>query len=467
MIRNRSVRFYLTLSYALFLFVVLSAVHLIWFEQQEAAAEAAVRARLEHNARELGAFSDFEGDTISLPAYYTAYGNSVRVVFLSLDREARSLSPHELTPYQQDIVYEIGSEALAGNTVSREIYSRGHGETLYSAAPVYDEEGILKGAICLFLSIDDFESWLVQVRRKSLLLIALVALLSTPLGMVLATLLTSRITGARNLAGQVASGDYHARLPESGPQELADLSRHLNNMAEQLQQQRNTREMVLANLTHELARPLGGLRLGVESLRSGAVDNHDLADDLLNEMGKTIQHMEALLEDLSLAARPEGSPLQLEFSPVPLNPLLHGIKSRYWPRAESQGIKLLVCWPDDDLMIEADELRLYQILTNLIDNAMKFTPAGGSIVVSAKGLGDEVDLTICDNGPGIPQTELSNMFTPFTQGKHTDQIHQGMGLGLSIVNQLVLAHGGNIDLSNLPEGGLQARITLPVTQANR
>ena len=243
---------------------------------------------------------------------------------------------------------------------------------------------------------------------------------------------------------------------------MADLAHHLNEMAEELQKQRRGRELVLANMTHELARSLGGLRLGVDSLQGGALEDPALAADLLIEMGQSLQRMEALIEDLALAARPVAKPVHLDLVPLPIEPMIHGLKSRFWRRAEQQGISLEVYLPDELPLVEADELRLHQILANLLDNAIKFTPVGGTITLSAERVDKTVRLTVRDTGPGIPAKELKRVMEPFTQGETTARIRQGMGLGLSIVQQLTVAHGGQFELSNAEEGGLVATIIIPI-----
>lgn len=465
--RNRlSIRFYLALSLSLFILVILGTAIYLWYSYEEQLAERGLLEQLTQRAELLATLSETVNSPdqfLYLPATNAALDRNLLVAYISADQQVHSLSETALNPYQIDLAHELGQEALQGRVTSREVYRNAQHtiETLYAAAPVFDDEGRIVGAVCLILPLNSFEATVHQSQMRLLVTAGGIALLSFLLGIGLATLWTQSLTKAQRLAAQVASGEYGLRLPETGPREMADLAHHLNEMAEELQKQLRGRELVLANMTHELARSLGGLRLGVDSLQGGALDDPTLAADLLTEMQQSLQRMEALIEDLALAARPLAKPVQLDLAPVPLEPMIHGLKSRFWRRAEQQGVNLEVHLPDELPVIEADELRLHQILANLLDNAIKFTSAGGTVTLSAENLDNAVRLTIRDTGPGIPARELKHVMEPFTQGETAVRIRQGMGLGLSIVQQLTAAHGGQFELANAEQGGLVATITLP------
>lgn len=463
---RRSIRTYLTLSYAIFVLVALSVVDLYWFARQEAAAEAAIRSQLEHQTRLLATLVDinnFSPDQVSLPSFYTAVEQNLQLAFVAPDLTIHNLSNLPLTDLQERHIRSIGGEALKGATTSREVYGseRGH-ESLYGATPVFDADGNVLGAVCLILPLDSFESTIMQARISSLLFVAAVAIATIPFGWIVATWLTRRLSQAQQSAAKVANGDYELRLPEGGPHELHELSRSLNQMGEELQKRDRARQILLANMTHELARPLGGIRLGIESLRAGASEDPETSESLLTEMDQSIQRMEAMIEDLALSARPKSHPLKLRPSTVALEPLLHGLYARFSRRAETRGVQLDLELPGSLPSIEADEMRLFQILANLADNALKYTPTGGRVTLYAEQTPGVIELGVRDTGPGIPEEEADRMLEPFTQGETASEVRQGMGLGLSIVYELVQAHGGQLRLENLPGGGLQAAVQLPL-----
>ena len=206
-----------------------------------------------------------------------------------------------------------------------------------------------------------------------------VTVLGVGVSILLTNFISRQFTQAKLLAKMVTDGDYDLRIPEGGLTELHDLSHYLNVMAERLQNQSNTRRTLLANVAHELARPLAGLLLGIESLRKGAIQYPDLADDMLVSMGQTIHRLESLIDDITLAAQPEALPIKLHLTSLPVEPFLQGVATRFWSLAESRGLKLEVHVPDGVPPVVADEKRLNQIIGNLLDNAIKFTPRGKTI----------------------------------------------------------------------------------------
>lgn len=464
---RRSIRAYLTISYALFVFIVLGIVDLYWFARQEAAAELAIRSQLEHQTRLLSTLLDLDQlarNQVYLPSFYAAVESNLQVLFISPTFEIRNLSNIPLESYQEPHVVQIAAQALEGSTRSREIYGPQWGdESLYGAAPVFDAGGRVLGAICLILPLDSFEATIMQARLGTLASAAGVAVISIPFGWILATLLTRRLSLAERSAAKVAAGDYRLRLPEGGPRELDQLAHSLNQMGEELFKREHARKILLANMTHELARPLGGLRLAVESLRGGALEDPETSEGLLTDMAQSIQRMEAMIEDLALSARPTTHQLTLHKSSLALTPLLHGLRARYAPRAEVRGIHLQLKVPAVLPDLEADEIRLFQIIGNLVDNALKFSPTGGSVTIYAEQLSDRIEVGVRDTGPGIPAGEVERMLEPFTQGANASDVRQGMGLGLSIVRELAEAHGGELVLENRPGGGLQIAVRLPLS----
>jgi two-component system sensor histidine kinase BaeS len=463
---KRSVRFYLALSHSLFVFFVIGVAAYIWFSQQEQTAERVLGNQLKERARLLATLIDvnqFSSYGLKLPASYSAVESNVRVVLLTPELQVRNLSDRALTPDQVQVSLDMGARALKGEAFTREVYSENpSGESIYAAAPLYDTGGRVVGAVCLILPLADFEANMIGTRSQVLLLVAGLSLLSLLLGLAVAVFLTRPLTQAKKLAARVASGDYSLRLPETGPHELAELAGHLNRMAGELEEQASSRRIVLAKVAHELARPLGGLKLGMETLRNGAISQPKLADDLLREMERTVDGMAALTDDLSLASRPITQPLTLHKKPVEVAPFLADLESRFSMIAEGKGIHLAKNLPDDLPTVLADEVRLMQIMSNLTDNAIKFTPAGGCVTISAGVRDHHLDLDVRDTGPGISANELPHIFEPFYRGESLNKESAGTGLGLVVARQLAQAHSGCLELMNLGEGGLLARLTLPL-----
>ena len=376
------------------------------------------------------------------------------------------LAPGTVSPRQADLFLQLSTEhRIYEDVYATLIHSEFESTSVYAAAPVLDTKKQPIGIVCLLMPLGDLETYVLRMRWLLIGAIIIVALLGIGVSFLLTNYFSRQFSQAQGLAATVANGNYHLRIPEEGPTELRNLSRYLNQMAEKLQEQFKMRQTLLANVAHELARPLGGLQLGIESLRKGAIQDPDLADDLLVSMRLTIQRLEGLIDDITLAAQPETLPIKLNRTALTVEPFLQGVATRFWSLAESRGLKLEVQVEAGLLPVSADEKRINQIIGNLVDNAIKFTPRGKTIRLSAEQVDEgNIRLMVHDGSKGIAPDEAEHLFEPFYQGDIGRRIKQGMGLGLSIAQQLAQAHDGSLALENHPEGGTLAILTLPVAE---
>ena len=467
------IRAFLGLGHALLLLVSLGAIGFVWSQNEyqvtTQALKNAMRERVSLIAKIIGhelaeydalKFDDAEFSVI-------AQDKNQFVVFIDNSGVLQELVPGSVSPRQDELFLRLNQDHPA----YREAYvslidSDAQAASVYAAAPVLDARGERLGTVCLLMPLGDLEAYITRARLFLLSAMIIVGLLGIGVSVALTNSLSRHFLRAQEMAATVASGDYHLRIPEAGPTELRDLSHYLNQMAEKLQEQLKMRQTLLSNVTHELIRPLAGLQLGIESLRKGAVNDPELADDLLVSMGQTIKRLEALIDDIALAARPESRPVELICTPVAVEPFLQGLATRFWGLTESRGLRLKVHVEAGLPPISADEKRLNQILGNLVDNAIKFTPRGNTIELSAQLEGDSfIRLMVHDGGEGISAEEAEYIFEPFYQGDKGRRIKQGIGLGLSIARQLTLAHGGELWLENDPQGGTRAIFTLPMADS--
>lgn len=374
------------------------------------------------------------------------------------------IAPGSVSPVQRDLIQQLNSERpIYDNVYVSLIHSEVESTSIYAAAPVLDTKNRMIGTACLLMPIGFLDAYISRLRWTLLGAIFVVALLGIGGAFIMTDYFSRQFAHAQQLAATVANGNYHLRIPEKGPTELRDLSHYLNLMAEKLQEQLKTRQRLLANVAHELARPLAGLQLGIESLRKGAIQDANLADDLLVNMAHTTRRLEDLIDDITLAARPESHHIELHRTVLAVEPFLRGVATRFWSMAESRGINLEVQVEPRLPPVFADEKRLNQIIGNLMDNAIKFTPHGKTVSLCAERFGeDSVRFMVHDGGQGISPEEINNLYEPFYQGDVGRRIKQGMGLGLSIARQLAMAHGGDLTLENHPQGGALAILTLSI-----
>jgi PAS domain S-box-containing protein len=226
------------------------------------------------------------------------------------------------------------------------------------------------------------------------------------------------------------------------------------------------KDFFLAFVSHELRSPLNAILGWTKILLTKQVDEETRRNAL-----ETIEHsarsQAKLINDLVDSARVASGKLKLEFRPVNLNEILKNVFNSQKPQAENKNIRLDFSAEAENITIFGDSVRLHQIFTNLLSNSLKFTPAGGSISINLRAVGDNVEVSITDNGQGINPEFLPKIFTQFSQGDEKNSRDQtGLGLGLSIVKTLVEKHKGSVRAESEGIGkGSTFTVTLPQSEA--
>ncbi len=281
------------------------------------------------------------------------------------------------------------------------------------------------------------------------------------LGWVLALNLERPLRNITTAIHHLAQGESQAPLPEKGPEEITLLVRSLNVLVQRLHDLESARQHLLANLVHELGRPLGALRSAIEALRTGADRNEQLRQELLSGIDEEIQYLQRLLEDLAHLHNQVLGTLELNRQMINLNEWLPLVLAIRREAALKKGLRWETRIPADLPVIYADPERLAQALGNLLNNALKYTPGGGTVSVSAGIEDDDVWFRVSDTGPGISPQDQARIFEPFYRGKTLQRVTQGSGLGMPIAYDLITAHGGRIDLDSTLGHGARFTIHLP------
>lgn len=255
-------------------------------------------------------------------------------------------------------------------------------------------------------------------------------------------------------AQRVAQGDYAVRVEPRGSGATRELGVAFNAMAERLAVNEGQRRRLLADVTHELRTPLSIIRGNVEGMLDGLYPRDD--EHLAPVLEETAQ-MARLLNDLHTLATAEAGALDLHREPADLPAFVADVVAAFTPRAEVAGVRLassVEAGPE----VEFDPVRIRQVLENLLSNALRYTPAGGTIAVTGERAGDAIRLAVIDSGRGVPAEALPRIFDRFAKSADSG----GSGLGLAIARSLVEAHGGTIAASATPGGGLTVTVTLPI-----
>ena len=327
--------------------------------------------------------------------------------------------------------------------------------------PVLDKNGKLLGSVRVFRRLVDVNqqlnrAWLVILATLigGLLLSALIAFVlsesfSRPLKQ-----LTHAITRSP-LQGKAPA------LPEGGVDEIRALVHSYNQLQQRRFELEEDRLRMVANVVHELGRPLGSLQSGLNALQAGAVDDLGLRADLLVGMTERANHMGRLLEDLTRAFQTPGA-FKIAPQAVDLSAWLDEQLPFFCEEARQAGI----CWqaeiPAGLPVTRADPDRLSQALGNLVSNALRYTPAGGTVSLGAWQMDHSVFVNVADSGPGIPPEEQERIFEPFYRYVQPSWKAAGLGLGLTISRSIARAMGGDITLRSRPGQGSTFTLRIPI-----
>ncbi|MFF4567330.1 sensor histidine kinase [Streptomyces sp. NPDC001435] len=282
---------------------------------------------------------------------------------------------------------------------------------------------------------------------------------------VAAVLLTRRLSRPihelADAADRVTAGDYTARLGPTrlGP-EFETLTSAFNTMADALENTERTRPRLLGDVAHELRTPLATIEAYLEGLADGV---RTLDEHTLEVLGAQTTRLHRLVEDISLVSRAEEHQLSLARSTLPAARLVDAAATAVRPGFRTRGVDLRVMVAPGTPAVDADRDRLVQVLVNLLTNALRHTPSGGTVTLAAEPAGGGAVISVADTGEGIAPEHLPHVFERFYRADPArDREHGGSGIGLTIARALVQAHGGTLTASSEGPGkGAVFRIGLP------
>ena len=255
-------------------------------------------------------------------------------------------------------------------------------------------------------------------------------------------------------------------IPAQGPQEVQDLTRAFNSMVRRVDGAQRSQRDFVANVSHELKTPLTSIQGFAQAILDNTADTPEARTHAAAIIYNESARMHRMALDLLDLARLEAGTADLNMSPVEVGALLRSVLEKFTPQAQKAGVGLFVDVPEGLPTINGDGDRLAQVFTNLVDNALKFTPADGRVTLSAKKAGVEMELSVTDTGSGVPEEALPRLFDRFYQAdpSRASGERRGAGLGLSIVKEIVEAHGGKIGVRSRAGHGTTFVIHLPLAK---
>jgi two-component system sensor histidine kinase BaeS len=355
------------------------------------------------------------------------------------------------------------TNALAGVVNERVTYSQNlHTDVIDILVPVLGPDRRVVGIVRLSHQLINIYEQFLRLRYVVGGVLVAASLLGGAVGLVLALNLERSLRQVTEAIHGIASGQRLVPLPERGPEEIRLQLRAFNSLVERLHNLEMARHQLLANLVHELGRPLGALQSASQALLKGADQDAAFRRELLEGMSTTIQRLQPLLDNLAQLHGQVLGTLELNRQPTLLRDWLLHILAPWREAAQEKGLCWQVNLPQDlpALIIDADQLA--RVVGNLLSNAVKYTPSGGQVAVAAGVETGNVWIQVGDTGLGIAPEEQERIFDPFYRSHTNRRFPQGMGLGLSIARDLVVAHGGRITVKSQPGQGSRFTIWLPL-----
>lgn len=288
---------------------------------------------------------------------------------------------------------------------------------------------------------------------------AVIALL---LGIFLSRTLTRPIRELTRATHAVSEGDLSQQVPVRSKDELGELAQAFNKMSSELSRSVNTRKQMTADIAHELRTPLSLILGHAEAVHDGVLPPSRENFEIIREEAERLEH---LVNDLRILSLADAGELSINPQRVEPDRLLREVAAIYQYQTQRKNITLDLDIAASLSEVEVDPGRMTQVLTNILDNALRHTPEGGRIVLSARDLNDQVELAIQDSGPGLEAQDIDRIFDRFYR---TDASRQrdgdflgGSGLGLAIARSIIQAHGGQLSAESEMGKGLKVIVRLP------
>lgn len=399
------------------------------------------------------------------PAAYGWRRSSAKAIDRALDAVLgfRTLSPYvEPAVDTASLWPELARSSTAAQPITDLRRANDGSLIVTAAAPV---PGV--GHVLLTDSADDLASILRRERLTSAWLLLSVMALTLGLSLYLARTIVRPLRMLAIAAHRVRLGRSREvvvpRLPDRSD-EIGALARAISDMSTALRRQIDATEAFAADVAHELKNPLASLRSAVEVL--DRVEKPELRAQLLAVIRDDVGRIDRLITDIADASRLDAELSRTGFQPIDVAALADGLVAAYGIAATAANRPCTVSVERAGLagpvLIEGDANRLAQVLRNLIDNAISFSPDGGRVTLALASRGDQVELAVSDQGPGVPAANRRDIFRRFySERPEGEDFGRHSGLGLSIAGAIVVAHGGQITVEDAPGGGAAFRVLLP------
>ncbi|OYN64180.1 HAMP domain-containing sensor histidine kinase [Bacillus safensis] len=390
--------------------------------------------------------------------------SQANIIFTDDPMELSSGLPFDTDTNDNLITFKERQKLLQGETVVliRE-HPKFHQDILGIAIPVFSSNDDLSGTIFLSMPLSDVYEPFVQIRLTLGISILMILLLIFVIGYKSSNKVVQTINKMKEIAMEMESGDFSKRMAVTKKgDELNQLSRSFNKLSSTLEKVEQHRKEFLANVSHELRTPLSYMKGYAEGIEEGIIDQKKGMQIIQDEATR----LSRLVHDLLDLAQLEGDSYPLTTEPIVFAQLIHDVLDQMAFFADKKNITLKRTL-EEDCIVYGDSDRLQQVIRNLLDNAIQYTPSGKSISIELQVHQSVAELRVTDEGNGIPKEDLPHVSERFYRvNKARTRKDGGSGLGLAIVYQIIKKHHGTFDIQSEPGIGTTAIIQLPNASFN-
>lgn len=359
----------------------------------------------------------------------------------------------------------ITSEQLTSESVLQQLYQVLSGKEILVRGLIDDDNSMVtvgvpwttgrtervQGAVMLHLSISNLYVDYSDLIRNACVSAGFALVLGMILSLLIASSQTRPLRTINHTMAEFASGKLDSRIALRGKDEIAELASTFNNMAQDIANLEESRRNFVASVSHELRSPLTCIRGYIEGMQDGTIPQEEQAKYLDVVLQET-DRLTTLVNDLLDLSRIESGKVPLNKTVFDINELIRLTLIKFEPRIDQKSLNVEANLRDEPLWVLADNGRIAQVLTNLIDNAIKFLPEGGLLSVAAYPTGAQCMVSVKDNGPGISPDDMPFIFDRFYKADKAHTSGMGTGLGLSIVKKILEQHGQTISCQSSTNG---------------
>ena len=353
-------------------------------------------------------------------------------------------------------------EALQDKDVAREQRNG----TVYAAASIVGSGSQHDGVVFIADSLQDVDATVGDIASKAYIMMVTLLVIVIIVMIIMSKMFTEPLKRMIKVIQKMAEGHLEQRLEIKNQthNEIVDLALACNHMADQLEKVDSSRQQFVSNVSHELKTPLSSIKVLSESILLQEEVPKEMYVEFLHDINSEIDRMSAIINDLLTLVKLDQKEIPLNFAETDLNKVMEDIIKRMTTLAAAKQIQIHYS-KEKEVLAEADEMKLTLAISNLVDNAIKYTPEGGNVTVVLDADHQNAFITVTDTGIGIPEDEINRIFERFYRvDKTRDRETGGTGLGLSITYATVMMHNGSIKVNSKEEEGTSIQMRIPLHQ---